>query len=93
MIQQYSCGPCETKSEASSDMKLEKPADLKEKGRAAEQEQVKQEKDEKEKERHPFEAKLAQLEEMGFHDRARNIDALVRNSGNVSGTVRDLLGF
>jgi len=39
----------------------------------------------------PFENKLKQLEEMGFPNRARNIEALVKHNGDMTFVVKDLL--
>jgi len=39
----------------------------------------------------PFQAKLRQLEEMGFNSRTRNIEILIRNGGDVLRSVKDLL--
>jgi len=39
----------------------------------------------------PFEQKLKQLEEMGFLDKARNIDLLVKFSGDIVRVVKTLL--
>jgi len=39
----------------------------------------------------PFEAKLAQLEEMGFTNRGRNVDLLVKRKGDMIRVVKDLL--
>jgi len=39
----------------------------------------------------PFESKLKQLEEMGFINRGRNIEVLVKNKGDMVLVVRDLL--
>jgi len=39
----------------------------------------------------PFESKLKQLEEMGFMNRGRNIEILVKNKGDMVLVVRDLL--
>jgi len=39
----------------------------------------------------PFESKLKQLEEMGFFDRARNIEFLVKRKGDMIHVVKDLL--
>jgi hypothetical protein len=47
--------------------------------------------EEKKKELSPFEAKLVQLEDMGFVDREKNIERLVRNSGDLVRTIRELL--
>ena len=47
--------------------------------------------EEKKKELSPFEAKLKQLEEMGFVNRERNIETLVKRSGDLVKTIRDLL--
>jgi hypothetical protein len=44
-----------------------------------------------EKKESPFEAKLAQLEEMGFTNRGRNIDLLVKRKGDMLRVVKDLL--
>jgi len=38
-----------------------------------------------------FEAKLQQLEEMGFSDRPRNVELLVKCNGDMVSVVRDLL--
>jgi hypothetical protein len=39
----------------------------------------------------PFEAKLNQLEEMGFNDKSRNIFTLVHRKGDLVQAIRDLL--
>jgi len=39
----------------------------------------------------PFESKLKQLEEMGFSNRARNIEFLVKRKGDMIHVVKDLL--
>lgn len=39
----------------------------------------------------PFQVKLAQLEEMGFTSRGKNIELLINNSGDVLKTVKELL--
>jgi len=39
----------------------------------------------------PFQAKLRQLEEMGFTSRTRNIEILIRNGGDVLRSVKNLL--
>jgi len=38
-----------------------------------------------------FVQKLSQLQEMGFTNRQRNIEVLVKNNGNIIETVRDLV--
>jgi len=38
-----------------------------------------------------FESKLKKLEEMGFVDRNVNIELLVKNNGDVTQVVRDIL--
>jgi len=43
------------------------------------------------KQQSPFEAKLKQLEEMGFLDRAKNIEFLVKRKGDMIFVVKDLL--
>jgi len=40
----------------------------------------------------PLEAKLVQLEEMGFADKIQNINILIKNNGDMLNTVKDLLG-
>jgi len=45
------------------------------------------------KEANPFEAKLQQLEDMGFENRALNIELLVKYKGDMIATVRNLLEF
>lgn len=40
---------------------------------------------------HPFETKLQQLEEIGFHDKQKNVELLVRFHGDVVAVVRHLL--
>jgi len=44
-----------------------------------------------EKKESPFESKLKQLEEMGFPNRARNIELLVKRKGDMIHVVKDLL--
>lgn len=39
----------------------------------------------------PFQVKLGQLEEMGFTNRSKNIESLIKNSGDVLKTVKELL--
>jgi len=40
---------------------------------------------------HPFEVKLQQLEEMGFQNKPRNIELMVKYGGDMMQVVRDLL--
>jgi len=39
----------------------------------------------------PFEMKVKQLEEMGFLNKAKNVELLVKYNGDMVRTVRDLL--
>lgn len=39
----------------------------------------------------PFQEKLKQLEEMGFSNRAKNVEVLVKNGGDILKAVKDLL--
>jgi len=39
----------------------------------------------------PFEVKLKQLEDMGFSDKQRNVELMVKNNGDMLQVVRDLL--
>jgi len=50
------------------------------------------EKKEESKVSSPFEMKLKQLEDMGFVDKIKNIEILVKNKGDMLQTVKDLLG-
>jgi len=38
-----------------------------------------------------FQAKLKQLEEMGFNQRTKNIEALITNGGDILKAVKQLL--
>jgi len=40
----------------------------------------------------PLEAKLLQLEEMGFTNKVQNINILIKNKGDMLNTIKDLLG-
>jgi len=51
----------------------------------------KQEREEDEKAKSPFESKLKQLEEMGFRDRSANIALLIKHNGNLLKSVKELL--
>jgi len=67
-----------------------KPEEVKPEEKKVEEKPVEQKQPEKQD--HPFESKLKQLEDMGFTERSVNIALLVQYSGDMLAVVRDLLG-
>jgi len=64
--------------------KIEKP-------KVVEQPKVEEISVEQPKESYPFSKKLDDLATMGFDDRKRNIQLLVKNKGDIQLTIQDLL--